>query len=91
MPAVYKRQLVDEAGDAQVIVADDGLLCIEDLAHLQGHLGLFEGTGQVFDPHHHGADAHSGVGAVLAVEGVDDGTSQLLHILRIDHALEFFD
>ena len=84
-------QLVNQAGNAQVVVADDGLLGVEDLSHFQGHLGLFEGAGQILNAVDHRADTHSTVGVELAGEGVHNGTGQLVDVFLIDVGLNLLD
>ena len=84
-------QLVNQAGNAQVVVADDGLLGVEDLAHFQGHLGLFEGAGQILNAVDHRADAHGAVGVELAGEGVHNGAGQLVDVFLIDVGLDLLD
>ena len=84
-------QLVNQPGDAQVVIADDGLLGVEHLAHFQGHLGLFEGAGQVLDAADHGADAHGAVGVEFAGEGVHNGAGQLVQVLLVDVGLDLLD
>ena len=84
-------QLVDQPGNAQMIVADDGLLRVEDLSHLQGHLGFLEGAGQVLDGVDHCADTHGAVGVELPGEGIHDGAGQLVDILLVDIGLDLLD
>ena len=42
-----RRQLVDEAADAEVFIVDDRLFRLEDLADLDGDLCLLVGIGQL--------------------------------------------
>ena len=56
--AQRRRQLVDEAADAEILVADDVLLRVEDLADLDGHLRFLVGLGKVAQMRRHRADAH---------------------------------
>ena len=49
------RQLVNEAGTAEVVVADNVLFGVKHLADFQRHLGLFEGPGQGEVLMHHDA------------------------------------
>ena len=48
------RQVVNQACNAQIIVADNGFIRIEDLSDFQSGLCLLEGTGQFFDAVHNG-------------------------------------
>ena len=50
-------ELVDQPPDAQVLIVDDILLRVEDLAHLNGDLGLLVALGQLPQVQGHGADA----------------------------------
>ena len=74
-----------------MVVADDGLLGVEDLAHFQGHLGLFEGAGQILNAVDHRADAHGTVSVKLAGEGVHNGAGQLVDVFLIDVGLDLLD
>ena len=81
-------QLVDQTGNAQVIVADDGLLGVEHLAHFHGHLGLLEAGGQVLHVADGGANAHHSLDVVLAGEGVHDGGGQLFDVPLVNAAAD---
>ena len=84
-------QLVDQPGNTQVVVADDGLVGIEDFSHFQSDLGFLEGTGQILDADDGGADADHRFGVELRAQGVHDGSGQLLQILRFDAGLNLLD
>ena len=84
-------QLVDQPGDAQVVIADDGLFGVKHLAHFQGDLCLFKGFGQVLHPDDSGADAHYNPGVELAAQGVHDGAGQFFQVLALDARLGLFD
>ena len=74
-------QLVDQPADAQVLIVDDILFRVEDLAHLNGDLGLLIALGQVPQVDGNGADAHHH-GALAAVpQGLLDGDGDLVQLL----------
>ena len=54
-----RRQLVDDAADAEVFVVNDGLLGVEDLADLDRGLGLLVAVGKLAQVLRDGADADS--------------------------------
>ena len=84
-------QLIDQTGDTQIVIADDRLLSGEYLRHLQRHLGLLEGAGQIFDAGDHRADAHERADIELAGQRVDDRAGQLLDILGLDVGVDLLD
>jgi hypothetical protein len=55
--AQRRGQLIDEPRDAEIVVADDVLLGVENLADLEGDLRLLEGFGEVLDAAYDRADA----------------------------------
>ena len=55
--AQRRRQLIDQAADAEIFIADDILFRIKDLADLDGHLRFLIGLGKVAQVRGHGADA----------------------------------
>ena len=40
-------QLINQSADAQVLIVDDGLLVLKDLAHINGSLGLLISIGKL--------------------------------------------
>ena len=84
-------QLVNQAGNAEVVIADDRALGVEHLADLQRDLGFLKGTGQVLDAGHDGADSHHAVGVKLAGQRVDNGAGQFVQVLRLDAGADFLD
>jgi len=84
-------QLVDKTGDAEVLIADDGLFGIEHLADLKSHLSLLEGAGEIVDADNGGAYAHHTVSVELAGKGVDNGTGKLLEVLGLYAGANFLD
>ena len=52
-----RRQLVDQAADPQVFIAEDALFCLEDLADFNGDLRFFVRIGQLPQVVGDGADA----------------------------------
>ena len=74
-------QLIDQPADAQVLVVDDVLLRIEDLAHLDGDLGLLIALGQVPQVGGHRADAHHHRGLTAGAQCLLDGGGDLVQVL----------
>ena len=66
------RQLVDDAANAEILVVDDGLLSVEDLADLDGDLGFLIPVGQLAQVVGRRADADDGLHQQLAPDGVFD-------------------
>ena len=85
------RQLIDKSSDAEVVVADDGLLRIEDLTDLESDLSLFEGRSQTSDVRNQGADTDGALDVELTCQGLDDGVSELLEVLVGDVLFNFLD
>ena len=77
-------QLIDQACNAQIIVADDLLFGVEHLAHFHGDLCFLEGGSQILHVGNGGADAHHSLDVVLAGQGIHDAGSQLFHIRAVD-------
>ena len=84
-------QLIDKSSDAEVVVADDGLLRIEDLTDLESDLSLFEGRSQASDVRNQGADTDGALDVELTCQGLDDGVSELLEVLIGDVLFNFLD
>ena len=82
-------QLINQTGNSQVVIADDGTLGVKYLTHFQGHLGLLKGTGQILNARHHGADTHHAVGVELAGKGVHNGAGQLVQVLGLNAGTDF--
>ena len=57
-----------------------GALGLEHLAHVDGHLGLLVGAGQIPDVAHDGADAHHGLDTQISGEGLLDVLGDLLQV-----------
>ena len=60
------RQLIDKSADAEVLVADDILLGVEDLADLNRDLSLLEGAREVLDAVDSGTDTDRDLSVELA-------------------------
>ena len=84
-------QLIDQSGDTEVVVADDGALGVEHLADLEGYHRFLEGMRQILDAGDGGAHADDAVGVELGGEGVDDGAGKLLQVLGRDTGLDLLD
>ena len=56
--AQRRGELVDQTANAQVLVVDNILLGVEDLAHFNGDLGLLVALGQIPQMGGNGADTH---------------------------------
>ncbi len=69
-----------------MIVADDGLLGVEHLAHLQRDLRLFKALGQILYIGDLCADAHDRPDIMLDAERVHNTGSQLFDIVLVDAA-----
>ena len=82
-------QLINDARDTQVIIADDKPLGIEYLAHFQRGLRLTEGPGQILDAGNDTADADLRLGVEFTAQGIHDGTGQLFQVLAFDARLDF--
>ena len=85
------RQMIDQAGDAQIVVADNCLIGIKYLAHFQCHLRLLEGAGEFLDVVDDSTNAHIDTGIELAAERVCNGTCQLFQVLFVDSAFDLLD
>ncbi len=85
------RQLIDKSSDAEIVVANDGLLRIEDLTDLESDLSLFEGRSQASDVRNQGADADGALDVELTCQGLDDGVSELLEVLVGDILFNLLD
>ncbi len=82
-------QLVDQPGNTQILVTDNGLLRVKHLAHFQRNLGLLKGMGQVLNAGNPGANTHNGVAVELGGKGVANGASQLFQILAVHIGAHF--
>ena len=74
-------KLVNQAGNAEIVIADNGFLGIKHLADLQGDLRFLKGAGQILDAGDAGADADDGMDIELAAQRIHDGAGQLFQIL----------
>ena len=81
--------MVNQACNAQIIVADNGFIRIEDLSDFQSGLCLLEGTGQFFDAVHNGTDTDIDTGIKFAAECIRNGTSQLFQVFGVHSPLDF--
>ena len=84
-------QLIDQTADAQILIVDDGALGVKHLAHLDGHLGLLIGPGQIPDMAHHGAHAHNGLDSQLPQQGLLDVLGDLVHVPGVGVLAELLD
>ena len=73
-------QLINQASDAQLLIIDDALLGIEDLAHIDGGLGFLVGIGQLPQMLGHGADADDGLDTQLAAQVLLHGGGNALQL-----------
>ena len=90
-PAHHRGQLVDQATDAQVLIGDDGLLRVKDLAHVDGHPGLLVGPGQVPDVADHGADADGGLDLQVLGQGVLNALGNAVDLFAVAPLSEGLD
>ena len=74
-------QLIDQPADAQILIVDDVLLRVKDLAHLNGDLCLLIALGQVPQVGGHGADAHHHRGLPAGTEGLLNRGGDLVQLL----------
>ena len=56
------RQLIDQTGDAEIIIADDRALSVEYLRNLKSGLGFLEGARQILDAGDGGTDTDNAMG-----------------------------
>ena len=84
-------QLIDEACNAEIVIADDGLLGVEYLADLKGYLSLFEGAGKILYSLDGGAYADKHMSVKLGAQRIRDGACELLKILRLDIIFDFLN
>ena len=84
-------QLIDQACNAQIIVADDLLFGVEHLAHFHGDLCFLKGGSQILHVGDGGADAHHSLDVMLAGQGIHDAGSQLFHIGAVDALADLLD
>ena len=85
------RQLVNQTGNAKVVVADNGFFGIEYLADFQRNLCFLKGLGKLFDARNDGADTYDHAGIEFAAQRVHNRTRQLFDVLAVDAALDFLD
>ena len=85
------RQVIDESCDAEIVVADDDLVCIEYLADLQRGLCFLEGTRQILDAGDRCTDADIHAGIELTGQGIRNGACQLFEVLGIHAGLDLLD
>ena len=84
-------QLIDKTGNAEVLIADDGLFGVEYLADLKSNLSFLEGAGKILYAGDGGADTDDAVGVELAGERIHNGTGQLFKILHLNAGADFLD
>ena len=89
--AERRRQLVDQARNAQMVIADDLTLGVKHLADLHGNLGFLKAGGQVFDVADGRTDADDGLDVMVALQRIDDRGSQLFHIAGVVVGLDLLD
>ena len=78
------RQLINQTGNAEVVIADNGLFGVEYLADLKRNLGFLKGARKILDAVYNGADAHNAVGVELARKRVYNGAGKLIDVARVD-------
>ena len=83
--------MVDQPADAQVVVVDDGALGIKNLTHVNGHLSLLIGPGQVPDMADDSADADDHLYLQLALHGVGDLLCHMDQFFAGGALLDLFD
>ena len=84
-------KLIDKTGDAEILIADDGLLGVKYLAYFKSYLSLLEGTCKILDAGNGCAYTDDAVGIELAGERVHNGAGQLFKILYLDARADFLD
>ena len=83
--------MIDQAGNAQILIADNRLVGIEYLADFQSHLCFLERTGQFLDTGHNGTNTHVHAGVELAAQSICNGTGKLFQILGVHSTLDLLD
>ena len=86
-----RRQLVDEAADAEVFIVDDRLFRLEDLADLDGDLRLFVCVSQLAQVTGDGGDADHGLDEQLGPERLLDGLGRLQKLCLLRAGGELLD
>ena len=81
--AQRRRQLIDQAADAEVLIVDDKLLGVEHLADLNGDLRLLVGLGKVAQVARHRADTDDDGALAADAQRLLDLHRELLQIVRI--------
>ena len=85
------RQLINQSGYAEILVGNDGLFGVENLADLQRHLCLLEGSADVLDTGNLRADTDNAMGVKFTGQRIDDGTGKLLQIFKVNALMGFLD
>lgn len=84
-------KLIDQPADAEVFVGDDGLLGVEDLADLDGDLGLLVGVGQLAQMLRHAADADDRLDEELAAQRLLHASGQRQKLVLLHLAADALD
>ena len=82
-PAQRHGQLIDQAADTEAAVGHHVLFAVEDLSHVQGHLGFLVGTGDILDFAHHGAEGHICLCSGLRAQHIHDGLRHALQVVAV--------
>ena len=78
------RQLIDKAGNTEIIVGNDGLIGIKYLSDLKGGLSLLKGTGKVLKIRNGGADTDNGMDIRFTRKGIRNRGRKVFNILGLD-------
>ena len=85
------RELIDQTGNPQVVIADDRFFGIEHLADLQRDLRLLEAARKVLDPDDRGPDPNHHLGVKLAAQRIYNRAGELLEVFALDARLGLLD
>ena len=84
-------KLIDKSCDAEVVVAHDSLVGVENLSDLKGDLRFLEALGKVLDTGGGSADADVDPCKELASESVNNGAGELFKVGAFDARANFFN
>ena len=75
--AERRRELIDQAADAEIFIVDDRFFRLKDLTDLNGDLRFLIGVGQLTQVARNGGDADDGLDKQLGPERLLDGLRRL--------------